>query len=144
MRLQDGRVKSSIILKMDHYTYLVAVKELMDRMKLPEGCVSPAGDSDIPAEIKSLIFQKFKSVYLESAEMCRGKQVSRTTYAKKRRAKRLGCCYKCGRTNCDGIWRTLQGGRRPCDSGSGILSGNRALRLEKIRYGRVSDPETHN
>nr|QQG34593.1 HP [Gymnadenia betaflexivirus 1] len=144
MRLQDGRVKSSISLKMDHYIHLVAIKELVDKMKLPEGCLSPSGDSDIPAEIKSLIYQKFKDVSLESVGLCREKQISRTTFAKKRRAKQLCCCYKCGRTNCDGVWRSLQGGRKPCDSGSGILSGNRALRLETIRYGRVSNPETHN
>nr|QTU35136.1 HP [Melampyrum betaflexivirus 1] len=139
-RLQDGRVKSSIELKMDHYTNLVAVKELIDKMSLPLGCLNPSGGSDIPTEIKSLIFERFKDLSLESVGLTRQKQVSRTTFAKKRRANQFCCCFKCGRTNCDGVWRLLQGGKKPCDNGSGILSGNRALRLEVIRYGRVGKP----
>ncbi|GKE48041.1 hypothetical protein Tco_1479299 [Tanacetum coccineum] len=55
------------------------------------------------------------------------------------RAKELCCCYKCGRTNCNGEWHHLLGEMKPCESGFGIVSGNHALCLEQIR---VLIPET--
>nr|WLJ60516.1 MAG: nucleic acid-binding protein [Hemp virus T] len=124
---------------MDMLVSLLSVKECIDKIKVPNASETPRSHNELPSEIKSIIFKKFKEKHLhEHYGNVRSKQPGLSPYAKRRRAKMLGVCHKCGRTNCDGVFRQLQGSTRPCDGGFGIMSSKRAAKLEEIRYGRVT------